>query len=395
VQSPAYLAVVGEMVKTVPMDKWRSYLRAVVLRSASGDLSKAFVDEQFAWRQALTGQKELEPRWKRCVRETEGALGEDLGQEFIAVAFPGDSKQVALDMVNAVLLAFRQRLPGLDWMDADTRARAGEKLDTFRPHIGYPNKFKTYDFKVARGSHFANDMAASRWGTTWVFSRIGKPVDREEWFMFPQTVNAYYNPLKNEIAFPAGILQPPFFASRAALAVNLGGIGMVIGHEITHGFDDEGSHFAPDGNLKEWWTAESRKKFDERTACVERQYEKYEPLPGVKLSGKLTLGENIADLGGVIVAHKAWQNLRGDAPETINAEGFTEEQLLFLNVGQIWCFKARDEAVRQLAKTDPHSPAKFRVNGPLSNTPAFHQAFGCKVGQKMRPVDDGKMCRIW
>ncbi len=389
-----YFAGFAEMTKSVPAAKWQSYLRWQILSASAGDLTKAFVDESFEWTRAVSGQAEIEPRWKRCVNATQAALGEDLGQEFIKVMFPGDSKEIALTMVKAIGKSFADGLPSLPWMDDETRTAALEKLATFVPHIGYPNKWKKYDFKVAKNTYFANGVAAARWGVAWGLSRLGKPVDRQEWQMFPQTVNAYYNATKNEIVFPAGILQPPFFSAKASIPVNLGGIGMVIGHEISHGFDDEGSKFAADGNLKKWWSEAVRKRFDDKTACVEKQYAAYEPLPGLKLNGKLTLGENIADLGGVTVAFRAYRALRADAPETMVADGFSEDQQFFLGVGQIWCAKWREEATRRRVVVDPHSPPKFRVNGPLSNTPEFHKAFNCKVGQKMRPPAE-KMCRVW
>jgi putative endopeptidase len=389
-----YFTAIAAMQKSVPLDKWKAYLRWQVVSAASDALPKAFVDESFEWTKAISGQPEIEPRWKRCVRATEAALGEDLGQEFIKVAFPGDSKAVAMTMVKAIQDAFAAELPGLTWMDDETRARALEKLNTFAPHIGYPSKWKKYDFKVAKGQFFANSLAGSKWQVTWTLGRIGKPVDREEWGMFPQTVNAYYNPTKNEIVFPAAILQTPFFSAKAAIPVNLGAIGMVIGHEITHGFDDEGSKFAPDGNLKQWWSDAAVKKFEGATSCVQNQYARYEPLPGLKLNGKLTLGENIADLGGVTLGYRAYKALRKDAPETVVADGYTEDQQFFLGVGQIWCTKMRDEESRRRVITDPHSPGKFRVIGPLTNTPEFAKAFGCKVGSKMRPPE-AQVCKIW
>jgi putative endopeptidase len=389
-----YFKGFADMQKSVALSQWKSYLRFHVVAEASHALSKAFVDENFAWVKAVSGQAELEPRWKRCVRATQNALGEDVGQEFIKVMFPGESKEVAMTMVQAIQQAFAEELPNLAWMDEETRKHALEKLATFAPHIGYPSKWKKYDFKVAKGQFFANELAGVRWITNWQMNRIGKPVDREEWGMFPQTVNAYYNPTKNEIVFPAAILQPPFFSAKASIPVNLGGIGMVIGHELTHGFDDEGSQFAPDGNLKKWWSEDAVKKFQEKTACIDKQYSQYEPLPGLKINGKLTMGENIADNGGAVLAYHAFHALRKDAPETVVADGFTENQQFFLSIGQIWCAKSRDEATKRLVATNPHSFPKFRVVGPLTNMPEFSKAFGCKTGAKMRPAAEN-MCKVW
>jgi putative endopeptidase len=389
-----YFKGFADMQKTVPMNKWKSYLRFHLIEDSASALPKAFVEENFNWTKAVSGQAELEPRWKRCVHITEGALGEDIGQEFVKVMFPGESKETADTMVKAIRQAFAEELPSLTWMDDETRQRALDKLATFAPHIGYPSKWKKYDFKVQKGQFFANALAGARWNVAWTLGRIGKPVDREEWGMTPQTVNAYYNPPKNEIVFPAAILQPPFFSAKAAIPVNLGAIGMVIGHELTHGFDDQGSQYAPDGNLKQWWSDSAVKKFKEKTACVDKQYSQYEPLPGLKLNGKLTLGENIADNGGAVLAYRAFKNLRKDAPETVVADGLTEDQQFFLAVGQIWCAKYRDETTKRRVVTDPHSFPKFRVVGPLTNMPEFGRAFGCKVGSKMRPAAE-QVCKVW
>jgi putative endopeptidase len=389
-----YFKGFADMQKTVAIPQWKSYLTWHVLADAAPALSKAFVDERFNWTKAVTGQAENEPRWKRCVRATEGALGEDLGQEFIKVMFAGESKEVAMTMVKAIQQAFAEELPALTWMDEETRKHALEKLATFAPHIGYPSKWKKYDFKVLKGQFFTNALAGTKWDLNWQMNRIGKPVDREEWGMYPQTVNAYYNPPKNEIVFPAAILQPPFFSAKASIAVNLGGIGMVIGHELTHGFDDQGAQFAPDGNLKKWWSDEAVKKFQEKTACIDKQYSAYEPLAGLHLNGKLTMGENIADNGGAVLAFRAYKALRKDAPETVVADGFTEDQQFFLSVGQIWCNKSRDEMTKRMVATNPHSFAKFRVVGPLTNMPEFSKAFGCKAGAKMRPAAEN-MCKVW
>jgi putative endopeptidase len=388
-----YFKGVIALTSSIPVAKWQAYMRYQVLDSAAPLLSKAFVDENFVMSQALNGAKELAPRWKRCVHRVESELGEDLGQEFVKVAFSGDAKPLALQMVDAIKGAFAADLPALAWMDDTTRKAAMDKLGTLATHVGYTDKWKVYTFKVTKDL-YATAMAASKWEVGWTLARIGKPVDRTEWGMYPQTVNAYYNPTRNEIVFPAGILQTPFFGADRAVAANLGGIGVVIGHELTHGFDDEGSQFAPDGNLKKWWPEEVRKRFDAKTACLVDEYGSFEPLPGLKLDGKLTLGENIADNGGVKLAFRAYRTLRAGAKETRVADGYTEDQQFFLGMGQVWCSKRSEQTARQYAVIDPHSPPKFRVNGSVVNSPEFRQAFQCKAGSKMAPPA-AKMCRVW
>jgi predicted metalloendopeptidase len=276
-------------------------------------------------------------------------------------------------------------------MDAPTRAKAQEKLKAMAYHIGYPTKWKAYEWPVT-GSYLENALASNAYELKRSLDEIGKPVDREKWEMTPPTVNAYYNPQKNEMVFPAGILQPPFYSPKAAAAVNMGGMGMVVGHELTHGFDDEGSQFAADGNLQTWWAPETRKSYDVKTACLVAQYSGYEPLPGLKLKGELTLGENIADNGGVKLAFRAYQALRKGATDRVVADGFSEDQQFFLAVGQTWCSKQKEEVARMLATVDPHSPPKFRVNGALSNTPEFWEAFQCKAGTAMHPAN---ACTVW
>jgi putative endopeptidase len=394
VTSPTYIKGAVELfTKSSPVTV-RAYLRWHLVRAAAPQLSKAFVDESFALTQVLTGQPELEPRWKRCVGLTERLLGEDLGQEYVKVAFSGEAKQHAEGLMLAVKAAFAENLAKVDWMDDATRTAARQKLDMMVYKIGYPVKWRVYDFQVTPDSHAGNVNAGSRFAMSYRMGKIGKPVDRDEWHMTPSTVNAYYNPVLNEMVFPAGILQPPFFAAGAAIAVNAGAIGMVMGHELTHGFDDEGSKFAGDGNLKPWWPDNARKAFDERTQCVVKKYEKYEPLPGEHLNGQLTLGENIADLGGVKLAFFAYRSLRAGAGEVWVADGLSEDQMFFVAAGQAWCTKRREEDERRRLTVDPHSMPKYRVNGSLSNLPEFHQAFKCKAGQKMVPAPE-QMCKVW
>lgn len=391
VTSPTYLAGVDKLLRTTKPDVWRAYLTWHVLRSTAPALSKAFVDESFSMTQALTGQAQLEERWKRCIDATDNALGELLGQQYVKTRFAGESKSATEDMVREISRAFDRNLATLDWMDEATKEKSREKLGTFVYHIGYPSKWREYDFDVTP-SFAANVLASRQFELNRDMNKLGKPVDREEWVMSPPTVNAYYNPLKNEMVFPAGILQPPFFDKDASLPVNMGGMGMVVGHELTHGFDDEGSKFAADGNLANWWTPEVRERFEQKTQCVVDQYASYEAVPGVNLNGKLTLGENIADIGGVKLAFSAYRQMRQDDPVRFEADGFSEDQQFFLAVGQAWCNKAREEVARMLAQVDPHSPPRYRVNGSLANTPEFAEAFQCAPGTPMRPHD---ACRVW
>jgi predicted metalloendopeptidase len=391
VTSTVFLAEVDKMLGDVKAPVWKSYLEWTVLRDAKDILPKRFEEQAFKMAQVLTGQKKIEDRWKRCVAATDGALGELLAQPFVKTHFGGESKAATEQMITEIRKAFGRGLEHLSWMDAKTRERAAEKLHGMVFHIGFPDKWKSYDFEVDAKSYGKNVMAAAKFSLGKKLAEIGKPVDRKKWGMSPPTVNAYYNPLKNEMVFPAGILQPPFFSAKNAVAVNLGGIGMVVGHELTHGFDDEGSKFAHDGNLRNWWEPAVGGKFKEKTQCIQKQYAGYEPLPGLKLNGELTSGENIADNGGVKLAFAAYRELRkGQRPMV--ADGKTEDQLFFLAVGQAWCNKSRDEVARMLVQVDPHSPPKFRVNGSLQNTAAFHEAFQCKKGAAMNPANT---CEVW
>jgi putative endopeptidase len=406
---PAYLAAMGLAdvddinVTSVPFfeglaevaafaTERSSYLSWHVVRAMAGALSRAFVDERFKMAQALTGQKEQRPRFKRCVAATDDALGELLGQPFIAKRFGAHSKDAVIEMFNAIGKAFGREVAKLEWMDEATRSKALLKLEKMAYLIGYPDRWREYDFEVKLGDHGGNTLRARRFSVSYDLGKIGKPVDRGSWFISPPTVNAYYNPLKNQMVFPAGILQPPFFNPKAAVAVNMGAMGMVVGHELTHGFDDQGSQFDGDGNLKSWWEKAVRARFDERTACIEKQYAGYEALPGLKLNGKLTLGENIADAGGVKLAYHAYRALRADASERLVADGLNEDQQFFVSLGQIWCSKSREAFARLRAKTDTHSPPGWRVNGSLQNFPAFAEAFSCKEGSVMRPKNS---CSVW
>jgi putative endopeptidase len=392
VTSIPFFEGMNRLLKDVKPAEWQNYLAWQVVHRTAPLLPKAFVDENFAMQQVLNGQKELAVRWKRCVEATDHALGELVAQPFVKARFGGESKSAAESMVSEISRQFSRELDQLDWMDAKTRGRAAGKLKAMEYLIGYPNKWKSYDFAIDPKSYASNALASNAFELKRDLGKVGKPVDRQEWQMSPPTVNAYYDPQKNHMVFPAGILQPPFYSAKAAVPVNSGAIGMVVGHELTHGFDDEGSKFAGDGNLTDWWEPEANEKFKAKTQCVDEQYAAYETLPGVKLNGKLTLGENVADGGGVMLAFRAYRELRKNAPTVTVADGFSEDQQFFLAVGQAWCSKQTPEVARMLAQVDPHSPPKFRVNGSLANLPEFAKAFSCAEGTPMRPA---KACKIW
>lgn len=372
----------------------RSYLKARAINAVAGLLSPRFVQEAFKFRQALTGQKQLEPRWKRCLRATERALGESVGKLFVAKYFPGDSKAIALDLIRRVENSFAAGLPGLAWMDDGTRQRATGKLEKVANKIGYPDRWRDYSqIRVQAGDYFGNSLRAWSAETNFDLAKIGQKVDKSEWGFPPEIVNAFYNPSNNDMTFPAGILQPPFFKRDFPMAMNFGGIGMVMGHELTHGFDDEGRLFDPDGRLVEWWSKDASAKFEKQAQCIEKLYSGFEIQPGVKVNGKLTLGENIADFGGIrtsYYAYKQWAKENPAAAPTV--PGLTDDQLFFVGFAQTWCMIATPEMERMLVKNDPHSPARFRVNGPLAHFPAFWEAFQCKAGAPMRPAET---CAVW
>jgi putative endopeptidase len=391
VTAPSFFEEVDKMLAKVRIGHWRSYLTWHVLQDYASTLGKPFVDESFKLRQLLTGQKKQRPRWKRCVAATDGALGELLAQPFVKKRFSEQAKKDVTMMVGAISSVFSEHVKALPWMDDKTRGLAEAKRQRMAFLIGYPNKWKQYPFEVG-ASYAKNARAARRHELIRQLKKIGKPVDHGEWEMSPPTVNAYYHPNKNHMVFPAGILQPPFYSEKAGLAVNMGGMGMVVGHELTHGFDDQGAKFDGAGNLKNWWSDTVKAKFEKRTKCMVGQYEGYKPLPDINVNGKLTLGENIADAGGVKLAYRAFKRLRKSAKARIVAEGFTEEQQFFLSVGQIWCMKAREALTRMRVKTDPHSPPRFRVNGSLANLPEFAEAFKCQAGSPMAPKN---RCEVW
>ena len=398
VQQPEFFKTADQVFKDTPVDDWKAYLRWHLLDATAADLSKDFVDEDFNFRERiLRGAQQIKPRWKRVITSEDEAIGEALGKLYVAFNFPPEAKARALELVNNLKEALAQRIKTLDWMDEPTKQQALKKLAAMQVKIGYPNKWLDYSLlRVDRGPYVLNEIRAAQFETARELNRIGKPVDRTEWGMTPPTVNAYYQPNRNEIVFPAGILQPPFFYANADDAVNYGGIGAVIGHEMTHGFDDQGRQFDADGNLRDWWSPQSATEYNKRRKAVVAQYNEYEPLPGMHVNGELTQGENIADIGGVKLAYAALQKALDKHPEerTKKIDGFTPEQRFFLSFAAIWRSKIRDEDQKLRLTTDPHSPAHFRVNGPLSDLPEFQKAFNIPDGSPMVRAAD-KRVNIW
>ncbi len=396
VAHPEFFTAVNKMLGEVPVSDWKTYLRWDLITSAAPSLSSKFETENFNFfGKVLEGRKEQLPRWRRCVSATDANLGEALGQVYVTRAFTAESKARMRTMVANLISSFRERLNKLNWMSDETRKQAIVKLEAFGQKIGYPDKWIDYSsLNVSRDSYLANVMRASEFGQIRDFNKINKPVDRKEWGMTPPTVNAGYNPLNNDISFPAGILQAPFFNPDADDAINYGAIGAVIGHEITHGFDDQGAEFDSQGNLKNWWTPADKKNFDERTDCVVKQFDSFEAEPGLHLQGKLVSGESIADLGGLYVAYDAFQKSLQGKPRPADIDGFSPEQRFFLGWAQVWAEKYTPEWVRFQTQSDPHPLSRFRVNGPLSNMPKFAEAFQCKVGDAM-VREDAKRCQIW
>jgi putative endopeptidase len=369
--------------------RYKPYLRWQLARAYTKMLPQAFVDEGFSFEKELTGAGKILPRWKRCVRAVDGGMGEALAQPFVATKLGPDGKAVTQAMVKQIESAMQSDLDTLAWMDAPTRQRALDKVHKLFNKIGYPDAWRNYDAlapKIKRTSYVTNAVEAERFELHRKLTQVGKPVDRAEWDMTPPTVNAYYNPSLNEMVFPAGILQPPFYSKEAPTAVNFGGLGMVMGHELTHGFDDEGRQFDADGNLKEWWTPAVSTDFDKKASCVADQFDGYTVIDDLHVNGKLTLGENLADLGGSKLALAV---LHSTAPRTDEAD-----RQFFFGIAQIWCGSMRPEMQRVRVRTDPHSPAKWRVNGPLSNSMEFAKAFACRPGDAMVRSDD-KRCSVW
>jgi putative endopeptidase len=395
VASPGFFKALNQQLSSVPISDWQTYLRWHLINNTATALSAKFVDEDFNFKgKTLQGSKENLPRWKRCVAGTDRVLGEALGEVYVKKAFPPAAKARALEMVRNLEAALKTDITTLSWMSEPTRKQAIVKLDAFLNKIGYPDKWRDYSsLKVDRSSYVANRLRASAFGKRRDLNKIGKPVDKTEWGMSPPTVNAYYNPQINEIVFPAGILQPPFFDAEADDAFNYGGMGSVIGHEMTHGFDDEGSQFDSTGNLANWWTDADKKEFTGRAQCVIDQFNNFEVEKGLNENGKLVAGESIADLGGLVVAYAAFQKAMEGKPR-VTIDGFTPEQRFFLGYARGWATNMRPELQRLLVNVDPHPLAKFRVNGPLANMPQFAAAFQCKASDAM-VREEAKRCVIW
>lgn len=394
VQQPEFFRALDGWVGAVPLADWQAYLRWKVLDDAEAVLNTAFVQEDFRFQQVLTGATELRPRWKRCIEETDDNLGDLLGQSYVQEHFPPAARERALRMVRNLEAALGDRLVELEWMGPETRRAAAIKLEAFANKIGYPDKWRDYaGVSPARGPFLANRLGARAAEVKRNFNKIGKPVDRGEWNMTPPTVNAYYSSSLNSINFPAGILQPPFYDPDWDDASNYGAIGSVIGHEMSHGFDDRGRQFDSKGNLRDWWSAEDATRFRERAQKVVEQFDGYVAVDTLHVNGRLTLGENIADLGGIALAYAALQKELAGKPRPMR-DGFTPEQRFFLAYAQEWRGLTRPERQRTLVNTDPHSPDRWRVNGPLSNLPEFAQAFGCKDGDAMVRRQEQR-ARIW
>jgi putative endopeptidase len=394
IAQPDFFKALNGMLTSVSVSDWKTYYRWQLVNRSAGLLSDPFVQENFAFNdRILTGSKEIRPRWKRCTSATDQQLGEALGQVYVQKYFPPEAKARALDLVHNLLAALQDDLQTLPWMSPGTRKAAIGKLQAFTLKIGYPDKWRDYSaLKIDRTSYLQNVFRATQFENARDLAKIGKPVDRGEWGMTPPTVNAYYNPQLNEIVFPAGILQPPLYDPKRDDAYNYGGIGAVIGHEITHGFDDQGAQFDPHGTLKDWWTPEDLKNFQARGECVAKQFDGYEVEKGLHENGKLVEGESIADLGGVTLAYAAFQKSLHGKPGEKDANGFTPEQRFFLGYAENWALNVRPEFARLLTNTDPHPLPRFRVNGPLSNTAEFAKAFGCKNGD---PLIRAQVCKIW
>jgi endothelin-converting enzyme/putative endopeptidase len=396
VTQPKFVQEFDHEMATATIAQWRDYLSWRLLDTFADELSAPFVTENFAFNgKYLSGATEMKPRWKRCAESTDALLGDALGKAYVQKYFPPEAKARTQEMVKNILLALHDTIVGLDWMSPETKTKALDKLASFHVKVGYPDKWKDYaGVKIGRGSYYNDYVDAARWNINDNRSQIGKPVDRSRWGMTPPTSNAYYNPSMNEIVFPAGILQPPAFDVTTNDAVNYGAIGVVIGHEISHGFDDQGAQFDGQGRLSNWWTPTDHTKFDAHGMCVVKQFDGYFIEPGVHHNGKLVLGESIADLGGAKLAYLAYRKSReGKGPEP-TIDGFTPEQQFFIAWGQWRGDETRIETQRTMVQGDPHPIAKFRVNGPLSNLPAFEQAFSCKAGDAMvRP--DADRCAVW
>ena len=393
VANPEFFKQVNGVLETEPLDALRTYVQWHMLEGAAPWLSKPFVDANFNFQQALTGQAEIQARWKRCVDSTDRALGEALGERYVEATFGAEGKQRMLKMVVALESALDADIRDLPWMTADTKKQAKVKLTAIRNKIGYPDVWRDYTkLEVKPGDLIGNFLRANEFESRRQIAKISKPLDRLEWGMTPPTVNAYYSGARNEIVFPAGILQPPFFDKTMDDAINFGGIGVVIGHELTHGFDDQGRKFDPQGNLRDWWTEADGKEFEKRASCIADEYGNFIAVDDLKLNGKLTLGENTADNGGARIALMSLLNTLTPEQKEQKIDGYTPEQRFFLGFGRVWCEKRRPEFSRMLVNVDPHSPGKYRVNGVVQNMPEFQKAWSCKGGQ---PMVQANACRVW
>ncbi|MBI3284540.1 MAG: M13 family metallopeptidase [Burkholderiales bacterium] len=395
VSQPSYLSGFNSVLQATALATWKTYFKWHLLSSSAGQLPQAFSDESFAfYGTALRGVPSQEVRWKRAVRLADSGMGESLGKLYVGKHFPAEYKAKMEKLVNNLLLAYKQSIDTLDWMSPETKKEAQAKLATFMPKIGYPNKWRDYSaLQISKGDTVANLRNLRQFAAQVELNKLGKPIDRDEWGMTPQTVNAYYNPEMNEIVFPAAILQPPFFNAKADDAVNYGGIGAVIGHEISHGFDDQGAQYDGKGNLRDWWTKADHEKFATKTATLVKQYSVFSPIPGYHVNGELTLGENIADNSGLAIAYKAYKLSLGGKPAPVIG-GLSGDQRFFMGFGQVWRGKMREASTIIQLKTDPHSPGEIRANGSLRNMPGFYEAYGVKEGDKMY-LSPAERVSIW
>lgn len=395
VGQPAYYTKLNTLLTTVPVSTWKSFYHFHVVDDAAPYLSNAFVNANFDYySRAIAGQQQIKPRWERIYAETDSKLGEALGKLYVERYFTEDAKKRMLGLVSNLQKSFEAHINQLDWMSAATKIKAKDKLNAFVKKIGFPDKWKDYSkVTIDRGKYFENIISAAKNEHEYQLSKLNKPVDKTEWGMTPPTINAYYNPTFNEIVFPAGILQFPFFDPQADDAINYGGIGMVIGHEMTHGFDDQGAQYDKDGNLKNWWEKEDSIKFVAKSKSVIDLYNSFTVLDSLHINGSLTTGENMADIGGIAIAYDAFKMTK-QGKDTTRIDGFTPDQRFFISLAQIWRSKIKDESLRLRINTDPHSPAEFRVNGPLQNFSPFYRAFNVKPGEKMYLPEDRRI-KIW
>jgi putative endopeptidase len=393
VTAPGFFKAMNETLEKESLADWKTYLRWHLVHADAPHLSSAFLNENFAfYSKTLRGQQELQARWKRCTEAVDNSLGEALGQAYVAKYFPPEAKQQALTIVKEIQAEMEQDISGLPWMSSMTKQQALEKLHGMANKIGYPDKWRDYTvLEIVRGDELGNVERARKFEFDRQLAKIGKPVDRGEWGMTPPTVNAYYDPQMNDINFPAGVLQPPAFDPKSDAAPNYGDTGGTVGHELTHGFDDEGRQFDAKGNLRDWWTEDDGKEFVKRANCVSDQYSTYTIVDDIKINGKLTLGEDVADLGGLLLAYMAWKDdTKNQKLDPI--DDLTPDQRFFVGYGQSWCGQTRDETKRLRATVDPHSPEKYRTNGVVSNMPQFQEAFHCKAGA---PMVNENRCRVW